>query len=69
MNTHRLRRSLLHPLAAAAILAGASGCSTADVVERQGKITGAYDKMLDNSAARIEARDARFDAERDLILR
>lgn len=61
--------SLLSALAAAAILVGAGGCSTADVVERQSKVTDAYDKMLDNSAARIEARDARFDAERDLILR
>jgi hypothetical protein len=60
--------SLLAALAAAPILVGTTACSTAEVVERQSKVTETYNKMLDNSAARIEARDARFDAERDLIL-
>lgn len=60
--------SLFSALTAAAILLGASGCTTANVAERQSKVTEAHDKMLNNSAARIEARDARFDAERDLLL-
>lgn len=63
-----MRIHFIAVILAAAILLGTSGCSTANVAERQSKVTEAHDKMLNNSAARIEARDARFDAERDLLL-
>lgn len=37
--------------------------------ERQNRISSAQDHLLEDSAARIEAREARFNASRDLILR
>lgn len=56
---------LLHALIGSAILLTATSCSTTAVEERQSGITAAQANLLDNSSARIQARDARFDASRD----
>ncbi len=44
------------------------GCATSTVESNQASLSGAQDQFLSNSEARIQARDQRFKASRDLIL-